>query len=435
MEPIDMDRDFAILSQRGPFATLDIPPQIKLFSDEARIWTRNLTMNRMVTRYRAIRNQIFDILNIKSYSDIQALIKDTKRRSEISKRAYLMLGKMYGVEGSEGEIITHIIGYAQVADDVIDYLKKGIFSDYASDIEMTNEIESIKDPVELLLIIFNDRYHKKTRFDAKRKLILMSLVGSIDQRERETDIENKFSKFHDFLNDYVWSPDLKIGEYKTTLLLSTHDRDTFKCTDIKLIDGKEAHEIEVKPYQKLTLLKRRSFNAGGRRIPIYVTVRRKFPEAKVLKLLRKGMKNPAIAVDDELGLMAVFDSIRDIKTFQRHLTESAARAGTFMTLEEISNTLGGGMYHAQNTGSSPYVRMLKFFAKMGGMRVEFIIHTNESYINYLYQRDISHGEYEIRRLIDSGVAELLFPKDIYGIDMASIKETMIQKYRKRIEEV
>lgn len=435
MEPIDMDQDFAILSQKGPFATLNDPPQVKTFSDASRIWTRNLLRNRMATRYRAIRNQIFDILNIKSYSEIQALIKDTKSRSEISKRAYLLLGKMYGIEGSDGEIITHITGYAQVADDVIDYLKKGIFSDYSSNIELTNEIESINNPVELLLIIFNDRYHRKTRFDAKRKLILMSLVGSIDQRERETDIEIKFSNFLDFLNDYVWSPDLKIGEYKTALLLSTHDRNTFACTNLKLIENKEVHNIEVKPYQKLTMMKRRSFNAGGKKIPVYVTVRRKFPEAKVLKLLRKGMKNPAVAVDDELGLMAVFDSKRDVKTFQRHLTESAARAGTFMTLEEISNTLDGGIYDAQNTGSSPYVRMFKFFAKMGGMRVEFIIHTNESYLNYLYQRDISHGEYEIRRLIDSGVAELLFPKDIYGIDMVSIKETMIQKYRKRIEEV
>src|SRR3990172_1189595 len=378
MEFTDIDQDFAILSQNGPFATLEHAPKVKLFSDFAKTWTKSLIKSRMVTRYRAVRNQIFEILDVKSFNDIHSLMKDTKRKQEISKRAYLLLAKMYGFEGSEGEIIAHITGYAQIADDVIDYLKNGIFSDYASDIELTNEIESINDPVELLLIIFNDRYHKKTRFDAKRKLILMSLVGSIDQREKESDIENKFSKFLDFLNDYVWSPDLKIGEYKTVFLLSTHDKETFACTNLKLIDEHELHEIKIQPYEKLTALKRRNFIAGGKRVPVYVTVRRKFPEAKVLKLLRKGMKNPAVAVDDELGLMAVFDSMRDVKAFQRHLTESAARAGTFMTLEEISNTLDGSVYNAKNTGSSPHVRMFKFFAKMGGMRVELIIHTNES---------------------------------------------------------
>ena len=57
--------------------------------------------------------------------------------------------------------------------------------------------------------------------------------------------------------------------------------------------------------------------------------------------------------------------------------------------------------------------MLKFFARLGGMRVEFIIHTNQSWVNYMYQRDVAHDEYEVKRIFDSGVAELLFPHDIY----------------------
>ena len=43
--------------------------------------------------------------------------------------------------------------------------------------------------------------------------------------------------------------------------------------------------------------------------------------------------------------------------------------------------------------------MLKFFARLGGMRVEFIIHTNQSYLNYRYQRDISHDEYEVQATV------------------------------------
>jgi hypothetical protein len=78
--------------------------------------------------------------------------------------------------------------------------------------------------------------------------------------------------------------------------------------------------------------------------------------------------------------------------------------------------------------------MFKFFARMGGMRVEFIIHSNKSYLNYIYQRDIAHDEYEIKRVFDSGVAELLFPRDIYHLDMQEIKQTQIRRCRRLIEE-
>lgn len=185
---------------------------------------------------------------------------------------------------------------------------------------------------------------------------------------------------------------------------------------------------------KLTLLKRRRFKAGNHELPIYVSIRRKPPEAKVLKLLRKNEKNPAVAVDDELGLMAVLDTEADVKIFQNHLTQSAGNANSFMILEDISDTLTGGMHKATSTGSSTKTPMLKFFARLGGMRVEFIIHTNRSWVNYMYQRDVAHDEYEVKRIFDSGVAELLFPYSIYYLDHQSVRNNMIRLFRKQIEE-
>jgi len=96
-----------------------------------------------------------------------------------------------------------------------------------------------------------------------------------------------------------------------------------------------------------------------------------------------------------------------------------------MTLEEVSDTLSGGEHMSSSIGSSSRTRMLKFFARMGGMRVEFIVHTNCSYLNYMYERDVSHDEYEVKRIFESGVAELLFPKDIYEIDIAERKEDLL----------
>ena len=91
--------------------------------------------------------------------------------------------------------------YARTADAVIDQLRNKVFAPYASHIEISNEIGTTTDPVELLLTLFDDRYHRKVRFEAKRKLVLMNLAGAIEQRERETDIESRFAGFIRFLND------------------------------------------------------------------------------------------------------------------------------------------------------------------------------------------------------------------------------------------
>jgi hypothetical protein len=165
-----------------------------------------------------------------------------------------------------------------------------------------------------------------------------------------------------------------------------------------------------------------------------VSIRKKPPEAKVLKLLRKNEKNPAVAVDDDLGLMAVLNSEADVKIFQNHLTQSATNADSFMILEDISDSLTGGGHKGSSTGSSAKTPMLKFFARLGGMRVEFIIHTNRSWVNYMYQRDVAHDEYEVKRIFDSGVADLLFPQEIYFLNHQAVRNNMIRLFRRQIEE-
>ena len=425
---------FVVLNQGGPFATGDAPPSIAPFSGAGKEWVRGLKQAGLTTKYRILRNQIFEFLGVGSFADINELLNNSDRRGVVEKRAYGLLGNMFGIDGNSREIIARVNEYSRTADGVISYLKGKVLANYASYIEMTNEIDSIKSPVELLLILFDDRYHKKARFEAKRKLVLMNLAASIDQRERETDVENKFLKFLDFLNDHVWSRKTRIGELEIVYLLSKHAPENFACTEVKVIDKKNFKEVTRKPLQKLTLVKRRRFQVNGGEVPIYVSIRKKPPEAKVLKLLRKGEENPAVAVDDELGLMAVMDSVMGVKLFQRHLTRCAGRAGSLLILEEVTDTLDGGDHVSSSIGSSSQTPMFKFFARMGGMRVEFIVHTNVSYINYMYQRDVSHDEYEVKRIFDSGVAEMLFPLDIYGLEMDKIKDRLIHWFRKRIED-
>ncbi|MFH0780349.1 MAG: hypothetical protein V2B20_00110 [Pseudomonadota bacterium] len=436
MSVITEDSVFTSMQQHGPLAVDDKINLSRPFSKETRQWVKNLCGQRInVTKYRALRSQIFEFLGIVNFTQLSELLKTPRHQEERSHRACALLGNMFGLNGTPREIEARVHEYSRTADAVVNSLSGKMLKPYASSIATTNEIEVANDPVTLLLIMFNDRYHKKARFEARRKLVLMNLAGSIDQRERETEIEEKFSNFLHFLNDYVWSKNLKIGELDIVYLYSQHTEEDFRCTDVKILTAGQAMETQLGKGSKLTLLKRRRFTSGNRDIPIYVSIRKKPPEAKVLKLLRKNEKNPAVAVDDELGLMAVLDSVADIKTFQNHLTRSASKADSFMVLEDISDTLtGSSLYKATATGSSPKTEMLKFFARLGGMRVEFIIHTNRSWLNYMYQKDVAHDEYEIKRIFDSGVMELLFPKDIFQLDHDKIRDDMIRRSRRRIEE-
>ena len=436
MSLVDEKSIFTAMKQDGPFAVQDSLILGHPLSKQARAWATGFHGERlMITKYRAVRGQIFDLLQIDSFDQIPELIRDAVLKTAREDRAYILLGNLFGIKGDVSEVRNVIREYAVTADSVIAYLKSKVLAAYSSHIELSNEVETTQSPVSLLLMFFDDRYHKTIRFEAKRKLVLMSLAGSIDQRERETGIENNFSHFLNFLNQHVWSPKLKIGELEVAYLHSRHEAGDFGCTQVDVITPEQVNTLgETGEREKLTLIKRRLFQDQGREIPVYVTVRKKDSAAKVLKLLRKNEKNPAVAVDDELGLMAVLDSIADVKRFMRHLTRAAVLADSFMLLEDISDTLSGENYGARSVGSSRNTPMLKFFARLGGMRVEFIIHTNQSYLNYRYQRGVAHDEYEVRRLFDSGVTEFLFPGDLYRLDMAQIRKNQLKSFRNAIEQ-
>ena len=435
MQILTQQSVFSSMPQDGPFAIENAPPLAHPFSPQSKAWVRSLQGNQLLkTKYRALRNQIFDLLGINHFDEILVLIHNQRLRERVKRRSWRLLGNMFGLDGTSREVIRHLHEYARTADDVISMLCTRVLAPYSSHIETTNEIVAAWDPVDLLLALFDDRYHKKARFEAKRKLSLMALAASIDQRERETRIAEKFSEFLNFLNAHVWSPDYKIGDLDIRYLFSTHSPEDFSCTSVVVLSEQQAQTVTPKTGEKLTLIKRRRFRDNGVDIPVYVTIRRKPPAAKVLKLLRKNEKNPAAAVDDELGLMAVLNTVSDVKRFVRHLTRSATRASSFMTLEDISDTLTGDGYHPTNTGSSGKTPMLKFFARTGGMRIEFIIHTSRSYLNYIYQRDVAHDEYEVKRIFDTGVAAFLFPPDIYRLDLEKIRSHQLTWVRRRIEE-
>jgi hypothetical protein len=50
------------------------------------------------------------------------------------------------------------------------------------------------------------------------------------------------------------------------------------------------------------------------------------------------------------------------------------------------------------------------------------------------QCEVAHDEYEVKRTFDTGVAEFLFPEDIYHLDMENIRATQLARFKLLIEE-
>lgn len=422
-------KNFTTLLEKGPFRTDSLPATKEGYWGSAKKWIKELDPEAR-TKFTAFRDQIFQLLSVRSFSETQDLIKDDKRREEVSKRAYELIGKMYEIDGSEKEIVSTINGYAKNADSTINYLKNNNCapSDLASKLEMINEVSITDNPVDLILMVFDEAYAPKARFEAKRKLILMNLAASIDHREKETQNKSKSKKFVDFLSNYVLSQEIKKGETETVYVLSNHASDTFACTSFEILNER----VKPKQGQKITELRRRKFEINNKSISVQIDTREKTQEAKILKLLKKGMEDPAQAVDDDLGLLAVFENTRDMDKFQNRLVQGASEYGSLLSIEDVSDTLRKGEFNG-NVGSHPGTKMRKFFAKMGGMRVEFILHTIDTYLDYQYKRGVAHEEYAINRIFDGGVIGLLFPKSVYNINWEEKKPQIIQQIREKIE--
>ncbi len=80
---MNKDNIFSLLDRTGPFATGDHPPSLAPLFSEARQFARELAEAGMATRYRILRNQIFEFLDVRSFREIQAIITDPVRRKNI----------------------------------------------------------------------------------------------------------------------------------------------------------------------------------------------------------------------------------------------------------------------------------------------------------------------------------------------------------------
>lgn len=431
------------LQHRYLYLREDIHPPVRKPGQENReyrtqvlSWHRGLNPERQ-TLYTILREQVSGLLGVTSAEQIQPLMDNPVLRGQASERMLDQLGLVYGMRGSE-RIKQRFEDYGRYADSVIDFLQGYLSYQGSVNLEMVNEVRAYNDPTDLLLLASNGRWSAKARFEAKRKLLLMNLAASIERREREVGIEDQFRRFVDWLHERVWNPELLLGESRGAFLISTHDSQTWACPTLaQIIDEEVGVKLKLQPFQKKTHLPRRSFKTeAGQEMNAYVTIRDKKMEAKILKMLRKGVEDPTIAVDDDTGLLVVVDNNKNARELISNLINQGYKSNYPIIIEDVSYTLEGGEYNGNNVGSHK-IRMLKFFVRLANeMRVECIIHTPETYAEQLYMRGVSHEEYELIRLFDGevDVPRLLFPEKYFPrFDMDKAREEKQRQIRAHIE--
>lgn len=421
---------FYALRQDSPFAMVK--------NDQRSLF--NLT-HADITRTRIISREIQEFLNIKDNSEIPALLTDEKRIRKNSRRAYSLLARTYGIKEKPTAAEVKINGFGNIADGTIFYLRTGPFSIVESHLEPVNEVETQDNLYLLQLICFDKSYDPIARFEAARKIHLARTFGITDQKRRAAGTEKNFSRFLNILNHAVLSSEESegirhgIGWARRDYLLSTHNPKDVSCSDVTLLSQEEAKDIKLEENQKRTLLRRRVFNPNARLYtPVYMTPREKTSIMHTLKMLRKNEDNADAAVDDDIGLMVVLNNERQVRNFLDHLIGSAEKIGSFVFVEEIEDRLKKCAHKSDNESSSPYVRYLKCFVRMDGMRAELELHTNETYVEYKYRDGVSHKEYETRRLFVSQIPQLLFPEELYDVPWDNLYPVLINNIRQQMRQ-
>jgi len=368
----------------GPYKSLDLVGQMP---------------GRERTIYKSLRTESFSILGVSSRSEIAKLIDNPedsnhkraavrKRKAKVSKSAYERFANQYGMDGAEGDTISAINRIGEEANAVISYLKNGFLGSQATEAETTNEIQHANNPVDLILTLFNHRkFNTQARFEAERKLWIMHMIASIHMQERAGHSSEKLREFDEFLNQYVWREGEKVGASQKSYIWSKHDSSTYESTQVEVLGEKEGIEKKrtLNHDELLTPVMRRTFVHKGREIPVYMTTRDKNIVQKVIKMLRKDSENPEVAIEDDLGFMGVFDTVRDADAFQEKLQEAMTDAKLHPALRDITDTLSGEAYTNGSDGSSTKVKMRKFFLNFPDKKIEIILHTNKTFIDYYNQ--------------------------------------------------
>ncbi len=435
-----------MLSEKGPYSVLPWRSIPGFYGSNATVQSQFLsdlnTLGNLVGSYGVIEMA-------------QAVNTDTKRenvRGRTNRRAMRIFSpeweKMDPAKREE-----EISSYASIANAFInDYFRTGGWQPLADKTDLHEEAEGANSIPRLMDIMLNNP-RGRVRFEAKRKLVLMQLAATAIARGKEINEKEGISRITELLNEDFWFGDVVTStrgkkKIKTKRLRimpvdieSHHSYETLECigepTEISSNTAHQelqrirAHVPEPGGYFiKVSHYEQRFINYEGELIPVYQDSRPKRILARMAKMIRKEQEDPAIAVQDTTGLMFVVKDIPNAYKLLDFFTKGGENGALTIKVGDLEDTLSGKEeYSAENEGSSPKTRQLKFIATIEGHSVEVIIHTFATQqINEL-ENEVAHEEFELKRDIE--VYKQNFPKEIYHVDPEEELPSLIDRLRRR----
>lgn len=437
--------NFNLLDQDGHFRI----PQLPLTSRQRADWRASLTTGEKI-EFSTFRNSVLELFGVKSLPEIRDVLADPARKDERTIEANRIIARRFGIQGSDEFIKGKIKEYHAAAINEREEQASKIAKVRA--FELSNIVATTSNVLELLGLVFFGK-DKKIRFEAAKILDGMDGAAAVDRvrREEETarflaspqvrplEINREETETRDpdiaainaILDNHFYLEPPK----EATLLLSRHSPDDFRCVGVTRVPPKQAKIARFKkpPARHLyTEIPERTIRYDGKDTLAYTKVRKKSIESTVLKGKRKGTKNPRKAVEDAIGMRIVVSSIDDIPKVHNRLVQAFNISGHSFTILEVEDSLSGGNYSAKNPGSSEKLRVINILAEIGPWLAEIQYYDHPAFIDSTAQDGVSHKEFELRRLYDSGVPQHDFPEYIYEQSHEQVRNSRIREIRSGI---
>lgn len=346
----------------------------------------------------------------------------------------------------------------KLADDYMNDIVRKFFPDQEHELSLKNEVAACNDAAQLLFMTFDTDLDTRVRYEARRKLILMKLIGEIeDYDEEEESNENALNNLIDFIDRRMInvSKGEKRGVSFQRFLVSRHTR-TSKATKRATI--KEKAPASIKISERVTPMGMRKAivtneNGEDREIFFYIIPREKSTFSRLTKILRYGTGVKERDTDRN-GIRMVFESKEDWEDFNRSMQEklekeckqradmSSSPPGElghpFVKIVKEEGSLDGkeefkGRSEASGKDLKFKKILMKTRAARGGIQqYEFQVFLPEGFADYQYRKGLSWEEYHVNRFFIENLDELLFPSPIFPeIDREATRKNAAEKaYRK-----
>lgn len=402
------------------------------------------------TQFLGDLNTIGNLLGVKDFTTMRLVVDNNARAERLSGRVNRRVLRIFNADydkmNAEDRRKEIEEKYALIADAFVNsFLRTGVWEPLSQWTDLKDEVQTTHSIIGLLGLVFNHP-DRRVRFEAKRKLVLMQLAATVEARSGELKEKDRSPQFIKLLNEGFWYGEIPPGlkEKRTKRdkvnIESHHNYATLTTIgDPREYPDQEAPSVKQrmekhkpKPggyYIRTNHFDVRYIDYDGEMIPINQDSRQKSLLARIGKMIRKEEEDPAVAVQDTTGLMLIVRNRRDAYRVFDFFTRGGENGSLTIKIGDLEDTLSGQeKYSAENEGSSPKTKQLKFIATIEGISIEVIIHTYATYLDNVLQDEVAHDELDVRRHVATFLK--IFPPEIYGIDPRDHIAEMIKNQRK-----